>query len=119
MKQYALYIQKYNKNNNKINNNNNNKNENKMKSQKEEKGISSAERERGKAWRERILIFFYFFLRFFLRSMKIRQQVFVGAEGKVDLRDESYAWTPKSWSFVKLHEVGNFPTCVISSLKVI
>ena len=49
--------------------------------------------------------------------MKIGSQVFVGAEGKVDLRDESYAWTPKSWSFVKLYEVGNFSTCVISSLK--
>ena len=51
--------------------------------------------------------------------MKIGPQVLVGAEGKVDLRDESYAWTPKSWSFVKLHEVRNFPTCVISSLKAI
>ena len=51
--------------------------------------------------------------------MKIGPQVFVGTEDKVDLRDESYAWTPKSWSFVKLHEVGNFPTCVISSLKAI
>ena len=51
--------------------------------------------------------------------MKIGPQVLVGAEGKVDLRDESYAWTPKSWSFVKLHEVGNFPTCFISSLKAI
>ena len=51
--------------------------------------------------------------------MKIRPQVFVGAEGKVDLRDESYAWTSKSWSFVKLHKIGNFSTCVISSLKVI
>ena len=56
-------------------------------------------------------------LRFFLRSMKIEPQVLVGTEGKVDLHDESYAWTPKSWSFVKLHEVENFPTCVISSLK--
>ena len=27
--------------------------------------------------------------------MKIGPQVFVGTEGKVDLRDESYAWTPK------------------------
>ena len=54
---------------------------------------------------------------FFLRSMKIGLHVFVGTEGKVDLRDESYEWTPKSWSFVKLHEVGNFPTCIISSLK--
>ena len=35
------------------------------------------------------------------------------AEGKVDIRDESYAWTPKSWSFDKLHEVG-----VLSYLKL-
>ena len=27
--------------------------------------------------------------------------------------------TPKSWSFVKLYMVGNFPTSVISSLKAI
>ena len=62
-------------------------------------------------------IFFITSLHLFLRSMKIGPQVFVGTEGKADLRDESYAWTPKSWSFVKLHEVGNFPACVISSLK--
>ena len=66
------------------------------------------ERERG----ERIFNF-YFFLRLFLRSTKIGPQVFVGAEGKVDQRDESYAWTPKSWSFEKLHEVG-----VLSYLKL-
>ena len=64
-------------------------------------------------------IYLFFSLSFFLRSTNIGSQVFVGTEGKVDLRDESYAWTPKSWSFVKLHEVGNFPTCVISSLKTI
>ena len=63
--------------------------------------------------------FFFSSLRFFFRSTKIGLQVFVGTEGKVDLRDESYTWTPKSWSFVKLHKVGNFPTCVISSLKAI
>ena len=40
--------------------------------------------------------FLYFFLRFFLRSTKIESQVFIITEGKVDLRDESYAWTPKS-----------------------
>ena len=51
--------------------------------------------------------------------MEIGPWVFVGVEGKIDLRDESYAWTPKSWSSIKLHEVGNFPTCVISSLKAI
>ena len=69
---------------------------------------------------EREYIFLFFSsLCFFLRSMKIGSQVFVGTEGKVDLCNESYAWAPKSWSFVKLHKVGNFPTCVISSLKAI
>ena len=66
--------------------------------------------------RERVedFIFFYFsFLRFFLRSTKIGLQVFVGTECKVDLRDESYTWTPKSWSFDKLREVG-----VLSYLKL-
>ena len=63
--------------------------------------------------------FFFSSLRFFFRYTKIGLQVFIGTEGKVDLCDESYAWTPKSWSFVKLHEVGNFPTCVISTLKAI
>ena len=42
-----------------------------------------------------------------------------GGEGKVNPRNKGYTWVPKSWSFVKLHKVGNFPTCVISSLKVI
>ena len=51
--------------------------------------------------------------------MKIEPYVFIRAESKVDPCDESYAWVPKSWNFVKLHEVGNFPTCVISSLKAI
>ena len=68
--------------------------------------------------RKYFFLFFYSF-RFFLRSTKIGPQVFIGIEGKIDLRDESYAWTPKSWSFVKLYEVRNFPTCVISSLKAI
>ena len=55
---------------------------------------------REEGWRgERFKIFFFSF-RFFLRSMKIGPQVFIGAEGKVDLRDESYAWAPKSWIFV-------------------
>ena len=51
--------------------------------------------------------------------MEIGSSVFVGVRRKVDACIESYAWVPKSWSFVKLHEVGNFPTLVISSLKVI
>ena len=47
--------------------------------------------------RERLRGFYFFIsLRFFFRSTKIGPQVFVETEGKVDLRDESYAWTPKS-----------------------
>ena len=79
------------------------------------------------AWRETacrgvlflFLLFFPLLFFFFFRSTKIGPQVFVGAEGKVDLRDESYEWIPKSWSFDKLREVENFPTCVIFSLKAI
>ena len=76
-------------------------------------------RERESALERENIIFIFSSLRFFLRSTKIGPQVFIGIEGKVDPCDESYAWAPKSWSFVKLHEVGNFPTCVISSLKAI
>ena len=68
---------------------------------------------------ERIFFYFFIFFCFFFRSMKIRSQVFIGIEGKIYLRDKSYAWIPKSWSFVKLNEVENFPTCVIFSLKAI
>ena len=50
---------------------------------------------------------------FFFRSTKNGPQVFVGTEGKVDLCNESYAWTPKSYSFDKLREVG-----VLSYLKL-
>ena len=39
---------------------------------------------------------FFSFICFLFISTKIGPQVFVGTEGKVDLRDESYAWTPKS-----------------------
>ena len=59
------------------------------------------------------------FFRFSLRSTEIGPTVFIGARGKVHPRIESYAWVPKSRSFVKLHEVGNFPTWNISSLKTI
>ena len=38
---------------------------------------------------------------------------------KVDPHNEGYAWVPKSGSFVKLQEVGNFPALIISNLKVI
>ena len=55
--------------------------------------------------------------RFSLRSTEIGLSVFIVARGKVHLSDESYAWVLKSWSFVKLHEVGNFLTWNIFSLK--
>ena len=60
-----------------------------------------------------------FFFRFLLRSTEIEPSVFVEARRKVDPRIASYAWVQKSWSFIKLHEVGNFPTCNISNLKSI
>ena len=40
-----------------------------------------------------------------------------GPRRKVDPRIARYAWVPKSWSFVKLRKVGNFPTWNIFSLK--
>ena len=42
-----------------------------------------------------------------------------GPRIKVDPRNEGYMWVPKSGSFVKLQNVGNFPTLIIFSLKVI
>ena len=76
------------------------------------KGVREEKKERDRKEKKKIFSFS-------LRSTKIGQYVFVGAKGKVVPRIESYAWVLKSWSFVKLHEVGNFPTWVISSLKVI
>ena len=60
-----------------------------------------------------------YFSRFSLRYMEIGSSIFVGARRKVDSLVENYAWVPKSWSFVKLYEVGNFPTLNIFSLKAI
>ena len=42
-----------------------------------------------------------------------------GPRVKVGPHNEGYAWVPKSGSFVKLQEVGNFPNLIICSLKVI
>ena len=57
------------------------------------------------------------FFHFSLRSREIGLTVFVGARDKVHPCIESYAWVSKSRIFVKLHEVENFPTWNISSLK--
>ena len=54
-----------------------------------------------------------------LISTEIGPSVFVGARGKVGPHNEGYTWVPKTRSFVKLQEVGNFPTRVIYSLKAI
>ena len=56
--------------------------------------------------------------RFSLISTEIESSVFVRARRKVDPRITSYTWVQKSGSFVKLHEVGNFFTLNIFSLKV-
>ena len=57
--------------------------------------------------------------RFSLRSTEIGSSVFIGVRRKVDPRIMSYMWVLKSWSFFEFHEVGNFPTWIISSLKAI
>ena len=56
---------------------------------------------------------------FSLRSTEIGPSVFVGTRGKAGLHNEGYARVPKFESFVKLQDVGNFPTLIIFSLKVI
>ena len=55
----------------------------------------------------------------FIRFTEIGPYVFVGARVKVNQRNKGYELVPKSWSFVKLYEIENFPTWIISSLKVI
>ena len=65
----------------------------------EREGGEERERERGKK-----------VFRLSLRSTEIELSVFVVARRQVDPRIASYTWVPKSWSFVKLHEVENFPT---------
>ena len=47
--------------------------------------------------------------RYSLTSMAFGRSELVGPRDKIDPRIASYAWVPKSWSFVKLHEVRNFP----------
>ena len=42
-----------------------------------------------------------------------------GPSTKVFTRSAIYVWTPKTWSFNKLHKVGDFPTRFTLSLKAI
>ena len=73
-----------------------------------EKGKKKSDRERERKERETKREIFPAFRRLELDSPR----------GKVDLRIASFAGVPKSWGFVKLHEVENFPTWNIFSLKV-
>ena len=76
------------------------------------KGETGSERERGgeKRGRERSSTFS-------LRFTKIGSLVFIRVRVKVYQCNESYAWVPKSRSFIKFQEVENFPTYNIFSLK--
>ena len=44
---------------------------------------------------------------------------FDSSRTKVGARSGIYMWTPKSWSFDKLQEVGYFPTLFTFSLKAL
>ena len=72
-------------------------------------GEERRERERERERKREKWIF-----RFSLRFTEIEPSVFIGARKKVNPSITSYAWVPKSYSFVKLHKVGNFPTWNIS-----
>ena len=52
--------------------------------------------------RERIVIFLFFFSRhFFLIFIEIGPSEFVGPRTKSALRDEGYAWVPKTLNFTE------------------
>ena len=68
--------------------------------QKEREGRKRAERNK---WGEKKMEIFSTF----------RRSELDGSRRKVYPHIASYAWVPISWSFVKLREVGNFPTWII------
>ena len=47
------------------------------------------------------------------------RSTFDSSSTKVGARSGIYVWTPKSWSFDKLQEVGYFPTWFTFSLKAL
>ena len=77
------------------------------KEKKSDRGKANGERERN--GREKKMEIFQTFRRLELDRPR----------RNVDPHIASYARVPKSWSFVKLHEVGNFPTRIIFNLKAI
>ena len=48
-----------------------------------------------------LFFLFFFSLHFFLRFMEIGSSEFVGPRTKSALRDESYAWVPKTQDFAE------------------
>ena len=48
-----------------------------------------------------------------------RRSTFDSSSTKVGARSGIYVWTPRSWSFDKLQEVGYFPTWFTFSLKAL
>ena len=56
---------------------------------------------------------------FSLEIRAIRPSAVFGTRRRTALRREGFAWVPDLGCFLKLREVGNFPTCVISILNVI
>ena len=56
---------------------------------------------------------------FSLRSRAIGPLDFDGTRRRNVLRRAGYAWTPKSWSFDKLQEVGFLPTWVLFPFLVL
>ena len=78
--------------------------ENQIKERRREK--CSRKREKGEERKRKIFLVF-------------QRSKLDGPRIKVGTCNESYTWVPKSGSFVKLQVLGNFPTQVISSLKVI
>ena len=48
-----------------------------------------------------------------------RRSAFDSSRTKVGAHSGIYMWTPKSWSFDKLQEVGYFPTWFTFSLKAL
>ena len=91
--------------------NNNNKNH---------KSKGKAKRDGGseKSMRERFY-FLFFFSSFYLDIWKSDRRFSSGLKAKLIHAARATHGVPKSWSFVKLHGVGNFPTWLISILKVI
>ena len=83
-------------------------------------GFVRRERERERD-REGDIFIFYFFIFFVSLSdlRKSNRRFSLGLKAKLIHAARATRGYSKSWSFVKLHEVGNFPTCVISSLKAI